>query len=75
MRTDLSPREREVLRLFGEGNTVSEIATQLSISVKTVSTYRTRLLDKLEDVGAIQRRTTAQLIRYAVTSAAPGANA
>jgi two-component system, NarL family, invasion response regulator UvrY len=56
----LSVRELEVLSLFAKGFTVSRIATRLELSVKTVSTYRNRLLEKLR-VG-----TTADLIRYAV---------
>lgn len=43
----LSNREYHVLRLLGEGKTISEIARQLSLSVKTISTYRTRILKKL----------------------------
>ncbi len=56
----LSVRELEVLSLFAQGFTVSQIAKRLSLSVKTVSTYRTRLLEKL-CLG-----TTADLIRYAL---------
>lgn len=56
----LSDRELEVLRLLGQGKTVSEIAEGLALSVKTVSTYRARLLDKL------RLHTTAELIRYAI---------
>ena len=56
----LSDREYQVLTLIGQGNTVTEIAGKLSLSVKTVSTYRTRLLEKLS------LRNTAELIRYAV---------
>lgn len=56
----LSNREFDILRALGRGKTVSEIADALSISVKTVSTYRARLLVKL------RLRTTAELIRYAV---------
>jgi two-component system, NarL family, invasion response regulator UvrY len=56
----LSNRELDVLRRLAEGRTVSEIGADLSLSVKTISTYRTRLLDKL---GA---RTTGELIRYAI---------
>lgn len=56
----LSNREFQILCLFGRGKTVSIIAKELSISVPTVSTYRTRILDKLS------MRTTAELIRYAV---------
>lgn len=57
---ELSDREFQVLRLLGEGHSVSDIADILSLSVKTVSTYRSRLLEKLG------MRTTAQLIRYAL---------
>lgn len=56
----LSVRELEVLSLFAKGFTVSQVAKRLKLSVKTVSTYRTRLLEKLR-LG-----TTADLIRYAV---------
>lgn len=56
----LSDREMEVLRLLGQGKTVSGIANEIALSVKTVSTYRTRLLSKLE------LRTTAELIHYAI---------
>jgi DNA-binding NarL/FixJ family response regulator len=56
----LSDREFQVLRMIGDGRTVSEIATELSLSVKTVSTYRTRVLEKME------MRTNAELTRYAV---------
>ncbi len=44
----LSDREYQVLRLLGSGKTVSEIAEGLSISVKTVSTYRAHILDKMK---------------------------
>lgn len=56
----LSERELQVLRLLGEGRSVGEIAEDLSLSVKTVSTYRSRLLDKMD------METEAQLIRYAI---------
>ena len=56
----LSDREFEVLRLLGAGNSVGDIARRLSLSPKTVSTYRTRILAKLKVKG------TAGLIRYAV---------
>jgi len=56
----LSDREYQVLRLLAAGKTTTEIANELSLSVKTVSTYRTRLLEKLNV------RTTADLIRYAL---------
>lgn len=44
----LSDREYQVLRLLGSGKTVSEIAQLLSLSVKTVSTYRAHILDKMK---------------------------
>lgn len=56
----LSDREFEILRLLASGLTVSDIATQLSLSVKTVSTYRTRLLTKM------QLRNNAELTHYAI---------
>jgi len=56
----LSDREYQVLRMLGSGKTVSEIATALRLSVKTVSTYRTRLLDKL------QMHSNAEVMRYAI---------
>lgn len=56
----LSARELEVLSLLANGRTASQAAKHLKLSVKTVSTYRSRLLEKL------QLQTTADLIRYAV---------
>lgn len=56
----LSSREMEILQLFSFGKTVAQIANELSLSPKTISTYRTRLLEKLK------LRTTADLIRYAI---------
>jgi len=56
----LSDREYQVLRQLGSGRTVSDIARALGLSVKTVSTYRTRVLDKLG------MRTNAELMRYAI---------
>lgn len=44
----LSAREREVLQLVAEGKSSAEIATRLSLSVKTVETYRSRLMLKLD---------------------------
>lgn len=56
----LSDREFQVLRLLAEGRSVSDIAEELTLSPKTVSTYRSRLLEKME------MENTAQLIRYAL---------
>ena len=58
----LSDREYQVLRMIGAGRTVTEISAELGLSVKTVSTYRGRILEKL------QLRTSAELIHYAVTN-------
>ena len=44
----LSPREREVLRLFVRGHSLAEIADRLCLSVKTVETYKVRIMEKLE---------------------------
>jgi two-component system, NarL family, invasion response regulator UvrY len=57
---NLSPREMQVLDLFAAGKTVNQIAQELSLSSKTISTYRTRLLSKLN------LKTTADLIRYSI---------
>jgi DNA-binding NarL/FixJ family response regulator len=43
----LSSRERQVLQMMAEGRSVSQIAQTLSLSVRTVETYRARMLDKL----------------------------
>ena len=43
----LSDREYEVMSHIAAGKTVTEIAEELSLSVKTISTYRTRVLEKL----------------------------
>jgi len=56
----LSDREYQVLRLLGSGKTISDIGRDLGLSVKTVSTYRARVLDKLG------MRTNAELMRYAI---------
>ena len=57
----LSERELQVLRLLASGKSVKRIAASLELSPKTVSTYRARMLEKLE------LRTTADLIRYALS--------
>ena len=56
----LSDREFEVMRLIASGRTLSEIASLLSLSDKTISTYRARLLDKMG------MRTNAELTHYAI---------
>jgi len=57
----LANREYQVLVMLGEGKTVKEIASVLALSVKTISTYRTRILHKLH------LHTTADLIRYTMS--------
>ena len=61
LHTLLSDRELQVLSMIGSGKSVTEIALALELSVKTVSTYRMRLLSKL------QLKTTSALIRYVLT--------
>ena len=56
----LSDRELEVLCLLSSGNTVGEIGRALGLSPKTVSTYRTRISNKMG------METNAELIRYAI---------
>ena len=56
----LTPREREVIQLVAEGKTTKEVATALSLSVKTAETHRTNLMRKL-DLHSI-----ADLTLYAV---------
>ncbi len=56
----LSNREHEVLLKIAQGKTISEISTDLHLSPKTVSTYKTRIQEKME------MATDAELIRYAV---------
>lgn len=58
----LSDREFQVLRMVASGKTVKDIADELALSVKTVSTYRTRILEKT------RMKNNAELIRYAVQS-------
>jgi DNA-binding NarL/FixJ family response regulator len=57
---DLSDREFEVMRLIASGKTVTEIAELLSLSDKTISTYRARLLEKMG------MKTNAELTHYAI---------
>ena len=56
----LSDRELEVLRLIGSGKAISQIAEMLHLSVTTVSTYRARILEKMN------MTTTAELMNYAL---------
>ena len=56
----LSDREMQVLQQIASGKTVSEIAEEISLSVNTISTYRTRILEKLS------LNNNAELTRYAI---------
>lgn len=56
----LTRRQREILQLIAEGNTVKEIAWELNLSVKTIETHRSQLMDRL-DIHDV-----AGLVRYAM---------
>ena len=56
----LTPRQREILQLIAEGQSAKQIALRLNISVKTVETHRTQLMNRL------QIRNIAGLVRYAL---------
>ena len=56
----LSDREDQVMRYIASGKTAAEIAAELNLSVKTINTYRNRILKKM------QIKNSAELIRYAV---------
>lgn len=56
----LSNREFQTMRLMASGKTLTGIAEEMSLSIKTVSVYRTRILEKL------QLKTTAEITRYAI---------
>lgn len=55
----LSDREYQVLQMIASGKTVTEIAKELALSVKTISTYRSRILEKM------RAKNNAELTRYA----------
>jgi two-component system invasion response regulator UvrY len=55
----LSQRESQVMRLIALGHTTKEIAFELSLSAKTVSTYRTRLM------GKTKLKSNAEITRFA----------
>jgi DNA-binding NarL/FixJ family response regulator len=57
---NLSDREFQVMQMIAQGRTVKEIGEELALSVKTISTYRARALEKLD------LHTNAQLIHYAI---------
>jgi len=58
----LSNREFQVMRMIGAGMTATEIATEISLSVKTVSTFRTRILHKM------RMKNNAELTYYVINN-------
>jgi two-component system invasion response regulator UvrY len=56
----LSDREYQVMCLFASGKTVSDVSREVSLSPKTISTYRTRILEKMK------MKTNAELTHYAI---------
>lgn len=56
----LTPREKEVLKLLAEGNSVKEIASDLNLSVKTIEAHKFNLMRKLDI------HNKAQLVQYAI---------
>ena len=60
LHSQLSDREFQVMRLLATGKTVSEIAEMLSLSVKTISTYRARVMEKMS------MKSNAELTHYAI---------
>jgi two-component system, NarL family, invasion response regulator UvrY len=56
----LSDREFEVLRMIVEGKSISEIGDILSLNVNTISTYRSRIMEKMNI------RTNADLVKYSM---------
>jgi len=58
----LSDREFEVLKLIASGKTVSQVAEILSLSIHTISTYRSRILEKM------RMSTNAEITKYAITN-------
>ena len=58
----LSDREFEILRLIGSGKTTTQMAEELHLSLTTISTYRARILNKMN------MKTTAELMHYALSN-------
>ena len=56
----LSPRERDVLRLIVRGHSLSEVAEKLCLSIKTVDTYKVRIM------GKIKANRKSDLVNYAI---------
>jgi DNA-binding NarL/FixJ family response regulator len=62
IRDQLTAREREIVQLLAEGRSAKEVATALSINVKTAETHRSNIMRKLEI------HNTSELVRYAIRS-------
>jgi two-component system invasion response regulator UvrY len=60
MHESLSDREYQVMCMIASGKTLKEIAEQLSLSIKTISTYRSRILEKMN------MKSNAELTHYAI---------
>lgn len=58
--TNLTPREREVIQLIAEGESTKQIAARLHVSVKTIETHRSQLMQKLD------MHSVAQLTKFAI---------
>jgi DNA-binding NarL/FixJ family response regulator len=58
----LSDREHEVMKMIAAGAPLTEIAERLHVSVKTISSYRARIMEKM------QMKSNAELTRYAMTN-------
>ena len=56
----LSNREYQVMCMIGQGKTATEIAAEMSLSVKTISTFRARILNKM------RMKNNAELTHYAI---------
>ena len=63
----LSPREREVLRLVAHGYSLAEVAERLSLSIKTVDTYKVRLTEKLK--ASKRSELVSYALKYGLLSA------
>lgn len=58
----LSDREQQLVAMMATGKTMTEIANELSLSIKTISTYRSRILEKLH------LKTSGEIIAYAINN-------
>jgi DNA-binding NarL/FixJ family response regulator len=68
----LSPREREVLRLIAHGYSLGEVAEMLCLSIKTVDTYKVRLMDKLK--ATRKSELVSYALKYGLLTSQPESN-